>query len=102
MGGGTGIFGDGAGLVTDREMQTEDCNCGYAKENAKKHGGDEPGGAVGGARRGLGDAHGVDEGVREEKEKLHVLCELAHLYCNREKAWRLFDESWRGCVASFG
>ena len=102
MGGGTGIFGDGAGLVTDREMQTEDCNCGYAKENAKKHGGDEPGGAVGGARRGLGDAHGVDEGVREEKEKLHFCASWRNSIVTERKPGVFFDESWRGCVASFG
>jgi hypothetical protein len=33
---------------------------------------DEPGGAVGGLWRGLGDPHGVDKGVRDELDELHV------------------------------
>jgi hypothetical protein len=37
-----------------------------------QHNENEPGGAVCGLGRGLGDAHGVDKGVRDEKEKLHV------------------------------
>ena len=41
-----------------------------------KHGGehdeDEPGGAICCLRCGLGDAHGVDKGVRDELNELHV------------------------------
>jgi hypothetical protein len=43
-------------------------------ENGKddgQQGDDEPGGAFRGLGRGLGDAHGVDEGVRDEEEKIH-------------------------------
>ena len=37
-----------------------------------KHDDDEPGGAVGGLGRRLGDPHGVDKGVRDELDELHV------------------------------
>jgi hypothetical protein len=37
-----------------------------------EHDDDEPGGAVGGLWRGLGDPHGVDKGVRDELDELHV------------------------------
>jgi hypothetical protein len=40
-------------------------------EDYGQQGDDEPGGAFCGLGRGLGDAHGVDEGVRDEKEKIH-------------------------------
>jgi hypothetical protein len=33
---------------------------------------DKPGGPVCGLWRGLGDPHGVDEGVRDEQDELHV------------------------------
>ena len=45
----------------------------YAHQHASQHDCDEPGGAVCSLGRGLGDAHGVDESVREEEEKLHDL-----------------------------
>jgi hypothetical protein len=41
-------------------------------DNAGEHDDDEPGCAVFGLRRGLGDTHGVDEGVRDEQEELHL------------------------------
>ncbi len=37
-----------------------------------EHDDDEPGGAVGGLWRGLRDPHGVDKGVRDELDELHV------------------------------
>jgi hypothetical protein len=37
-----------------------------------EHDDDEPGGAVGGLWRGLGDPHGVDKGVGDELDELHV------------------------------
>jgi hypothetical protein len=45
-----------------------DNGCEYGGE----HDDDEPGGAVGGLRRRLGDPHGVDKGVRDELDELHV------------------------------
>jgi hypothetical protein len=45
-----------------------DDGCKYGGE----HDDDEPGGAVCGLRRGLGDPHGVDKGVRDELDELHV------------------------------
>jgi len=43
----------------------------YADQHASQHDCDEPGSAVCSLGRGLGDAHGVDECVREKEEKLH-------------------------------
>ena len=40
-------------------------------DHSGQHDEDEPGSAVSGLGRGLRDAHGVDEGVRDEEEKLH-------------------------------
>ena len=34
---------------------------------------DKEGGAVCGLGRGLGDAHGVNKGVRDEVEELHII-----------------------------
>ncbi len=47
--------------------------CKYGGE----HDDDEPGGPVGGLRRRLGDSHGVDEGVRDEVDELHVFSMVA-------------------------
>ena len=44
----------------------------YGGEDRTEHEEDEPRGTVCGLRRGLGDAHGVDEGVRDEEEQFHV------------------------------
>ena len=52
-------------------MQAEDGDGCNADKDASQHKGDEPGSAVCGLGRGLGDAHGVDERVREEEEQLH-------------------------------
>lgn len=61
-----------AGLVTGNNVQAKDGYGYYANENGKKHDSDDPGSAVCGTGRRLGDAHGVDEGVGEEEEKLHA------------------------------
>ena len=45
-----------------------DDGCKYRSE----HDDDEPGGAVGGLWRGLSDPHGVDKGVSDELDELHV------------------------------
>ena len=37
-----------------------------------EHDDDEPGGAASGLRGGLGGPHGVDKGVRDELDELHV------------------------------
>ena len=41
-------------------------------EDGREHDDDEPGGAVCGLRRGLGDPHGVDKGVCDELDELHI------------------------------
>ena len=43
------------------------------REHARQHEEDEPCRAISGSWRGLGDAHGFDEGVRDEEEELHVM-----------------------------
>ena len=40
-------------------------------DHGGEHDDDEPGGAVCGLWRGLGDSHGVDESVRYEQDELH-------------------------------
>lgn len=87
--------------MTDSESYTKDGKRCYAKDNAEKHGGDDPCGAVGGARRGVGDAHGVDECVRDEEQELHAFLMLVRLNSSRNwMFWRVSGESWRGCEAS--
>ena len=53
------------------------CHCG---ENDSEHDDDEYRGAVCGLGRGLSDPHGVDEGVRDEEEKLHGIGPLLDLW----------------------
>ena len=52
-------------------MNGQEGDSGDGGKDSCQHGDDEQGGAVGGLGRGLGDAHGVDEGVRDEVEELH-------------------------------
>ena len=40
-------------------------------DDGRQHDENEPGSAVSGLGRGLGDAHGVNKSVRDEVEKLH-------------------------------
>jgi hypothetical protein len=49
-----------------------DCDGDDGCEYGREHDNDEPGGAVGRLRGGLGDPHGVDKGVRDEVNELHV------------------------------
>jgi hypothetical protein len=48
-----------------------DCDGDDGCKHSREHDDDEPGGAVGGLRGGLGDPHGVDKGVRDELDELH-------------------------------
>lgn len=82
----------GVRLVTGREMQAEDCHQRNGDEDAGQHDGDEPGGAHGLFGRRLGDAHGVDESVRDEEEKPHILSMIVPLNGSRNRASSL-DES---------
>jgi len=50
----------------------EDEDGGYGDDDASEHDDDEPCGSFGSLRRRLSDAHGVDEGVREEEDEFHV------------------------------
>jgi hypothetical protein len=44
---------------------------GYGGKDDGQHSDDEPGSSIGGLRRGLGDAHRVDERVRDDEEEFH-------------------------------
>ncbi len=52
-------------------MDRQSCDGGDDGDDGREHDDDEPGGAVRGLRRRLGDAHGVDEGVRDKQEEFH-------------------------------
>lgn len=52
-------------------MQADDGDCRNSDQDGCQHGDDEPGGASGVFGGGLGDAHGVDEEVRDELEGFH-------------------------------
>ena len=49
-------------------MQAEHYHSDKAGEDGSQHEEDDPSRAIGGFRRGLGDAHGVNEGIRDEAE----------------------------------
>jgi hypothetical protein len=51
----------------------EECDAANENYHAGKQCENEPGGAFCGLWRGLGDPHGVDEGVRDEQEEVHIL-----------------------------
>ena len=52
-------------------MDGQECDGGDGSKHGGEHDDDEPGGAVCGLRRGLGDPHGVDKGVGDELDELH-------------------------------
>ena len=54
-------------------MNRQEGNGGDGGKDSCQHGNDEQGGSVCGLGRGLSDAHGVDEGVRDEVKELHRL-----------------------------
>ena len=58
-------------------MNRQDCDGDDGCKHDGEHDDDEPGGAVGGLRRRLGDSHGVDEGVRDEVDELHICSMVA-------------------------
>ena len=53
-------------------MDSHDCDGDNGCKHSGEHDDNEPGGAVGSLRRGLGDPHGVDKGVRDELDELHI------------------------------
>jgi hypothetical protein len=56
-----------------RPVEGKEGDDGNENHNGGEQGDDEPRGAFCGLRRGLSDAHGVDEGVRDEQEEVHIL-----------------------------
>lgn len=65
------FFEEGAGLVTGCKVQADDRDGRDGDQDECQHGDDEPGGTISGLGRGLGDAHGVDEEVGDELERIH-------------------------------
>jgi len=57
--------------VMGGQVDGHDCDGDDGSEYGGEHDDDEPGGAVCGLGRGLGDPHGVDKGVRDELDELH-------------------------------
>ena len=53
-------------------MNGQKADSGDGGKDGGQHDYDEQCGAVSSLGRGLGDAHGVDEGVRDEVEELHI------------------------------
>jgi hypothetical protein len=58
--------------VLRRPPDGQKCNGYNHGEHGRQHDEDEPRSPICGLGRGLGDAHGVDESVRDEEEELHV------------------------------
>jgi hypothetical protein len=59
-------------LVLRGPADGQKCNGYNHTEHSREHQEDEPRSPICGLGGGLGDAHGVDEGVRDEEEELHV------------------------------
>jgi hypothetical protein len=53
-------------------VDREEGDGGDSDDNGAEHDDDEPCGAFFSLWRGLSDPHGVDKGVRDEQEELHV------------------------------
>ena len=59
-------------------MQADKGDRSNGNQNSCQHDDNEPGGAIGGLFSGLGDAHGVDEEIGDELERIHrALYEVA-------------------------
>ena len=82
-------------------MDGQSCEGGDHSDNSTEHDDDEPGGAVGGLWGGLGDPHGVDKGVRDEQDELHVFFLMrGRPNSNRNHCWSgvsqmAESEGWR-------
>ena len=62
-------------------------------KHGAEHDDDEPGGTIGSLRRGLRDSHGVDKGVRDELDELHVFSMDGREDSRRDKKVQCF---WGG------
>jgi hypothetical protein len=69
----------------------QECNAGDQNYHGGEQREDEPCSALCGLRRGLSDAHGVDEGVRDEQEEVHILWPGSLVQGNRQP--RLLETS---------
>jgi len=68
-------------------MNGDDGDGGDCREYGEEHDDDEFSGAVCGFRRGLGYPHGVDEGVRDEQEELHINRMWSTSYRSKKRPW---------------
>lgn len=58
------------------DMDGYDRDGGDGDKHGREQDDDEPRGAVCGLWRGLGDPHGVDKGVRDELDELHISSQI--------------------------
>jgi hypothetical protein len=65
--------------VTSDPVEGEDGDGSDSDDYCEEHDGDEPGGSVGCFWRGLGDAKGINEDIREIEERLHSFLIKLHL-----------------------
>ena len=61
----------GLDLVVEGQAKNDDCDRRDHRDDQEEHDGDEPRGAALVLGRWLGDAKGVDEGIRQEKQRAH-------------------------------
>ena len=70
--GSVGLVTRGEGLGVGGPVDRQKGDGGDDSRDGGEQRDDEPCGALCSFRRGLGDPHGVDEGVRDEQQKLHL------------------------------
>jgi hypothetical protein len=66
-------------------MDGQECDAANQNYYGREQRENEPGGAFCGLWRGLGDPHGVDEGVRDEQEEVHILWSESSIQGNRSR-----------------
>jgi hypothetical protein len=73
-------------------------------KHSGEHDDDEPGGTIGSLRRRLRDSHGVDKGVRDELDELHVFSMAGRKDSSRDQkvqrflGWRRIGSDWRASI----
>jgi hypothetical protein len=80
------------------------CDRNYRCKDGGEHDDDEPGGTIGSLRRWLRDSHGVDKGVRDELDELHVFSMAGREDSSRDQkvqrflGWRRIGNDWRASI----
>jgi hypothetical protein len=73
QGGSVSLVTRGEGLLVGGPVESQQGDGGDSSRDGGEQGDDEECCALCCLWRGLGDPHGVDEGVRDEQEELHVV-----------------------------